>query len=107
MSKKLLTIAIFSAIFIGGAGLFYTQAQNQTKTEILKINDEIQQKKDAIKDLNQQIEESKNILAGLLREIYKNDHKNAYLVLLLENSFADFLAEAQFLENLEKGISDQ
>lgn len=168
--KKLLIIAIFSAIILGGAGLFFTQAQNQTKVEILKINDEIQQKKDAIKDLNKEIEQyrkeikdkeqqvvslnnqlsiinsrikktsldirareleidskkleistienrigemnkkmsdSKNILAGLLREIYKNDNKNAYLVLLLEHSFADFLAEAQWLENLEKGISDQ
>lgn len=170
MIKKLLSIAIFSLLISGGAGIYYAQAQNQTRQEILKINDDIQQRKDAIKDLNQQIEqyrveikdkeqqvvslsnqlsiidsrlkkttldirareliieskkleittienrieemskkmtESKNILAGLLREIYKNDNKNAYLILLLEHSFSDFLAEAQSLENLEKGISEQ
>lgn len=170
MKKKYLSIGIFSVLLISGASLFYARAQNQTKTEILKINDEIQEKKEAIKDLNQQIEqyraeiknkeqqvvslnnqlsiiesrlkkttldirareleieskkleistienrledtdkkiaESKDILAGLLREIYKNDNKNAYLVLLLEHSFTEFLAEAQWLENLEQGMSEQ
>ncbi len=172
MKLKIIIAGLFIALILTAAGLWQSKAQAQTtsKADILKINDDIKQKKDAISNLNKQIEQSeqeiktkeqqvvslsnqlsiidsrikktalditaagldieakkleilaldgrvnemtqkighnKDILAGLLREIYKNDNTNAYLVLLLEHSFSDFLEEAQYLQNLEEGISGQ
>lgn len=169
MKKLIFSLAIITLALASLAIFKFALATNHVKTEIVKINDEIKNKRRQITDLNEQIESyqkeirdkekqvvslgnqlsiintrikkteldirareldidtkrleiktldgriietdqkiksSKAALAGILREIYKNDQNNLYLTLLLENSFSEFLEEAQYLENLESALGE-
>lgn len=74
------------------------------KTDIDQINLEIQKTDLDIKNKNEQIESEKTQIANILRLLYKKDSITSLEVLLVNDSFADFLSQIKYLEDINESI---
>ncbi len=75
-----------------------------TNLEIDKTNLEIQKIEVDSASLDAQIETQKQHIANLLRLVYKQDQVSTLEMLLLNNSLAEFLNQAKYLEETNKEI---
>lgn len=73
--------------------------------EIDKTNLEIKKIELDSEMLNQKIEEGKQHIASLLRSMYKQDQISTLEVLLLNDSFTEFLNQAKYLADANREIS--
>jgi len=72
---------------------------DRTTLEIKKVNLEIA-------DKDKQIEREKGHLAAALRLMYKQDSKTALEIILLNNSFAEFINQVKYLEDINSEVGD-
>jgi murein DD-endopeptidase MepM/ murein hydrolase activator NlpD len=72
---------------------------DRTDLEISKVNLEIKVKTD-------QIEGEKEHIANVLRLMYKQDNKPDVEVLLLNNSFSEFVDQVKYLEQINKEVAN-
>lgn len=70
-----------------------------TKLEIQKTNVEIN-------DKNKQIEKEKSNISGVLKLMHEKDRVSSLEVLLLNNSLAEFLSQAKYLEDVNKNLEE-
>lgn len=77
-----------------------------TSLEIDKTNLEIQKIEIDSANLDAQIETQKQHIANLLRLVYKQDQISTLEMLLLNNSLAEFLNQAKYLEDTNKEIGE-
>lgn len=75
-----------------------------TNLEIDKTNLEIQKVEIDSANLDEQIETQKTHITSLLRLVYKQDQVSTLEMLLLNNSLAEFLNQAKYLEDANKEI---
>ncbi len=72
---------------------------DRTNLEIKKVNLEI-------KDKDEQIDKEKNHIGSILRLMHKQDEKTALEIILLNNSFSDFVNQIKYLEDINKEIGE-
>ncbi len=76
------------------------------QAEIDRTNLEIKKTDLEINNQNVKIESEKSDIANVLRVMYRGDRVSTLEILLLNNSLAEFLAQAQYLEDLDKEVAD-
>ncbi|MBU0636819.1 peptidoglycan DD-metalloendopeptidase family protein, partial [Patescibacteria group bacterium] len=74
-------------------------------TEVERTNLEIKKTKLEIVDKNQQINKQKDHLITILQLIQKSDKNSTLEILLLNNSFTEFMGQIKYLENINSEIS--
>jgi murein DD-endopeptidase MepM/ murein hydrolase activator NlpD len=74
------------------------------ETEIEEANLEIKNTELGITGREKQIANQKEILSELVRTIYNKDSKNGMEIIFLNNSFSEFFAELNSLEEMEKDL---
>lgn len=74
--------------------------------EIDKTNLEIKKIEVDSENLNQKIEEGKQHISNLLRSMYKQDQISTLEILLLNDSFTEFLNQAKYLSDTNKEITN-
>ncbi|MCK4554369.1 peptidoglycan DD-metalloendopeptidase family protein [Candidatus Parcubacteria bacterium] len=72
---------------------------DRTNLEIKKVNLEI-------KDKDEQIIKEKDHIGSVLRLMHKQDQKTALEIMLLNNSFSDFINQIKYLEDINKEIGE-
>ncbi len=75
-----------------------------TKAEIDQVNLEIKKVNLEINDKNQQINRQKEHITTVLQLMQKQDDKSALEVILLNNSFADYINQTRYLEDINNEI---
>jgi len=78
----------------------------QTQTEIDRTGLEIQKTELEIKDAEDQIQAGKDNIGKILRLVYKKDDVTSLEVLLLNDSFSEFLNQIKYLEDVNSKIND-
>ncbi len=76
------------------------------ETRVVKTGLEIQKINLEIKNKNKEIAREKENVANVLKLMHKKDNVTALEILLLNNSLADFLSEAKYLEDINEGIKE-
>ncbi len=76
-----------------------------TELKIDQINLEIKKNNLEIKKLNEKIEKEKEHIANILKVIYQQGESSTLEILLLNNSFSDFINQMKYLEDINKEIS--
>jgi len=76
------------------------------KTDIDRIKLEIEKNDLDIKNKNEKIEQEKTQIANILRLLYKRDNVNSLEILLVNESFADFLSQVKYLEDINDGVKN-
>jgi len=79
---------------------------DSTSLNIDKTNLEIQKIELDMENVNSDIETEKQHMASLLRLIYKQDQISTIEMLLLNDSLAEFLSQAKYLENTNSKIKE-
>ncbi|MBU4375180.1 peptidoglycan DD-metalloendopeptidase family protein [Patescibacteria group bacterium] len=74
--------------------------------EVDRVNLELKKVSLEIEDRDEQIEKEKEHLASVLRLMHKQDSKTSLEILLLNNSFSDFISEIKYLEDINSEIGD-
>lgn len=72
---------------------------DQTNLEIKKLNLEI-------KDTEEEVDREREHVATVLRLLYKQDQANALEILLLNDSFSEFLNQVKYLEDINGELKD-
>jgi len=75
-----------------------------TKIEIERVNLEIQKVNLEIDDKNKEIEDQKDHLTAVLQIMQKQDNVSTLEIILLNNSFADFLSQTKYLSEINSEI---
>lgn len=78
-----------------------------TEIEIEKVNLEIKKTNLAISTKNTEIEKEKNNIQSALRLMHKQDEVSALEIILLNDSFADFLGQVKYLEDINEEIKNK
>lgn len=78
-----------------------------TEIEIEKSDLEIRKTNIAIDSKNKEIEKEKNNIESALRLMHKQDEISALEIILLNDSFADFVSQVKYLEDIGKEIKDK
>lgn len=79
---------------------------DMVKTDIDRTKLEIQKTDLDIQNKNENIEQEKNQIANILRLLYKRDNATSLEILLANDSFADFLSQIKYLEDINEGVKD-
>lgn len=79
---------------------------DSTNLNIDKTNLEIQKIELDVENVNTEIETEKQHMSSLLRLMYKQDQVSAMEMLLLNDSLAEFLNQAKYLENTNSKIKE-
>jgi len=74
--------------------------------EVDRVNLELKKTSLEIADKDKQIEKEKEHLASVLRLMHKQDSKTSLEILLLNNSFSEFISEIKYLEDINSEIGD-
>lgn len=74
--------------------------------DIDRVNLEMKKVDLEIKDKDKQITKEKDHIVSVLRLMYKQDSKTALEILLLNNSFSDFVSQIKYLEDLNSEIGE-
>lgn len=85
-----------------------TGLESQIKQGTLMVkglNAQINDTQVSINNTSLKIEDSQNQIATILREIYEQDQKPSFII-LLEGSLSDFFSNVAYLESLNANISD-
>jgi len=77
-----------------------------TQINIDKTNLEIKKVQIEIKDTEADINQKKEYLASLLRLLYQNEQKDYLEILLLNNSFSEFLDQIKYIEEVNSNLGD-
>lgn len=78
---------------------------NQGTLMVKDLNSQINDTRASINKTNIKIEESQNQIANILRSIYEEDQKPAF-VILLEGDISEFFSNIAYLESLNSKVSD-
>lgn len=78
-----------------------------TEIEIEKVDLEIRKTNIAIDSKNKEIETEKNNIESALRLMHKQDEISALEIILLNNSFADFVSQVKYLEDISEEIKNK
>lgn len=74
------------------------------ETEIERVKLEVQKTDQEIADKNDQIEKEKSKISDILRVVNKKDNASTLEILLLNNSFSEFMNQVKYLEDMNSGI---
>ena len=78
---------------------------NQGKIMVNDLNIQISDTQTSIDKTSAQIQDSQNQIAAVLRSVYEEDQKPAF-VILLEGNLSDFFGNLAYLDNLNSKLSD-
>ena len=73
-------------------------------TDVDRIKLEIQKTDLDIKNKNEKIEQEKQQIANILELLYKRDNVTSLEILLVNDSFADFLSQVKYLEDINDSV---
>lgn len=76
------------------------------EVEINRVNLEIKKININIEDKDNQIKKEKDRIASILRLMRKEDEKSALEIMLINNSFADFINQVKYLEDINSEIGE-
>ncbi len=76
------------------------------QTEIERVNLEMRRTDEEINDTNEKIEQEKIKISNLLRVINKKDNTTSLEILLLNDSFAEFMNQIKYLDDMNSGIKE-
>ncbi len=77
-----------------------------TATDIDQVNLEIQKNNLDIANKNEKIAEKKNQIAHILQLLYQSDNVTSLEILLVNNSFADFLSQVKYIEDVNDSVKN-
>lgn len=77
---------------------------NQGKIMVKDLNIQISDTQDSINKTINQIDDSQNQLKAILRDVYEEDKKPSF-VILLEGNLSDFFSNLAYLDNLNSRVS--
>ncbi len=77
------------------------------RTEIKKVDLEIQKTNTEIENKKEEIKKEKKHIKDILQLIYKQDTTSNLEIILLNNSFSDFLSQAKYLEDINKKVKEK
>src|SRR3989339_282756 len=110
LSLILVCIFIFNAPFFAW-GQSEDYLSTRTNQEIKEINNDILSKKGEIQktdleieDKNKTIDTEKKHISNVLKLINKNDNVSTLEIMLLNDSFANFLSQAKYLEDVSEDV---
>jgi len=78
---------------------------NQGKIMVKDLNIQISDTQVSINKTSDQIQDSRNQLAAILRSVYEEDQKPAFII-LLEGNLSDFFSNLAYLDGLNSKVSD-
>lgn len=78
----------------------------KVEIDIDRVKLEVQKTDIEIADVNKQISTEKNHITNILRLMNEKDHISTLEIMLLNNSLAEFLSEAKYLEDINENLKD-